>query len=182
MIGHHVTERSRHIKIAATFFHAHGFRHRYLYVVNVAAVPDGLKNAIAEAENKNVLYRFFAKVVVDAENLLFGQHFADLAVQRFGRFQIITERLFKDHSPPMTIFFTGQFRSAEALNDVAKECWAGGKIKKVIALGVARLVDLRQGLPNSGVELRIMKFTANVKDPLDHPIAEFGINLTRRKL
>ena len=82
----------------------------------------------------------------------------------------------------MSIFFTGQFRSAEALNDVAKECWAGGKIKKVITLGVARLVDLSQGLPNSGVELRIMKFTANVKDPLDHPIAEFGINLTRRKL
>src|SRR4051794_22605557 len=68
------------------------------------------------------------------------------------------------------------------VDDVAKKSRAGGKIKKVIALGVALLVDLSQRLPNSGVEFRIMKFSAHIKDPLDHPIAEFGIDLARRKL
>ena len=82
----------------------------------------------------------------------------------------------------MPIFLARQFRSAEMINDVAEKTWAGGEIKKVIPLGVARLVDLSQGLPNSGVEFRIMKFPAHLKDPLDHPIVKFGIDLARRKL
>src|SRR6478672_9223524 len=63
------------------------------------------------------------------------------------------------------------------INDVAKESRTGGEIKKVIALGVALLIDLSQGLPNPGVEFRIMEFAAHIKDPLDHPIVEFGIDL-----
>src|SRR6476661_5357029 len=151
MVGHHVTERSGHVKIPAAFFHAYGFRHGDLYVVNVTPVPDRFKNAVAEAENQNILDRFLAKVMVDAENLLFSQHFADLAVQGFGRRQIIAEWLFKHHTPPVSIFLARQFRSAKMINDVAKESRTGGEIKKVIALGVALLIDLSQGLPDSGV-------------------------------
>src|SRR5579859_4637319 len=68
------------------------------------------------------------------------------------------------------------------VNDIAKESWAGCKIEEVIALRVARLVDLGQSLPNLGVEIRIMKFAAYIKNSLDHPIAEFGINRAGGKL
>ena len=71
--------------------------------------------------------------------------------------QIIAERFFKDHAPPMAIFFTGQIRCAEMINDLTKECWAGSKIEKVVALGIALLVDLSQHISHLGVERRIMQ-------------------------
>ena len=39
------------IVIAAALLHAQRFGHRDLYVVDVAAVPDGLENAIGKAED-----------------------------------------------------------------------------------------------------------------------------------
>ena len=106
MVRHHVAQGSCHVKIAATFFHAYCLRHGDLDVVNIAAVPDGFKDAITEAEHQNVLDCFFAKVMVDAENLLLGQYLADLAVQCFGGIQIVAEWFFKHHAPPVSIFFT----------------------------------------------------------------------------
>ena len=55
------------VKVPAAFFHTHSFRHGDLNVVNVAPVPDRLENAIAEAEHQDVLYGFFAKVMVDTD-------------------------------------------------------------------------------------------------------------------
>ena len=169
-------------KIAAAFFHAHGFRHGDLNMVDVAPVPDRFKNSIAETEYQNVLDGFFAKVMVDAENLLFGQHLTNLAVQRLGRFQIIAEGFFKDHAPPVAIFFACQFRRSQLFDDVTEKSWAGSEIEEIIAMRVALLVDLGQGLPNSSIECRIMKFAAHVENPLDHPITEFGINRAGCKL
>ncbi len=114
--------------------------------------------------------------MIDTENLAFGQNLADLTVQCFGRFQIIAEGLLKDHAPPMAIFFTGQIRCAEMINDLTKKCWAGSKIKKVIALRVALLVNVSQYISHFGVELRIMKFAAYIEDSLDHPITKLGID------
>ena len=44
------------------------------------------------------------------------------------------------------------------------------------------LVDLGKRLSHSSIELRIMKFAAHIENTLDHPIAEFRINLVRGKL
>src|ERR1700739_3478007 len=149
MIGHHVTERSGHIKVAAAFFHTHGFRDGDLNMVNVAPVPDGFKNAVAETEHQDVLHSFFAKVVIDTENLTFSQHFADLAVHRFGRLQVIAKGLFKNYAPPVSVFLARQFRSAKMLDDIAKKSRTGSKIEKVVALRVVFLVDLGKRLSHS---------------------------------
>ena len=44
--------------------------HGDLDVVDVAAVPDGLEDGVAEAQRQDVLHRLFAQVVVDAEDLV----------------------------------------------------------------------------------------------------------------
>src|SRR6185312_6303514 len=108
MVRHHVTKRSGHVKVAAAFFYAHSFRHGNLDMVDVTPVPDGLKNTVAEAKHQDVLDRFFAKIMVDAENLPFRQHLADLAVQGFGRFQAIAKRLFEDHATPAPVMFASE--------------------------------------------------------------------------
>src|SRR5689334_8759249 len=152
MIGHHVPQCSCHIKVAAAFFHAHGFCDHDLNVINVTPVPDGLKDAVAEAENKDILHGFLAQIMVDAENLALRKDLADLAVQRLCRIKVIAERLFKYHAPPMAVFFTSQIGSPQMFHDVPKKSWTRSKIEKVIALRIAVFINLRERLRHSRVE------------------------------
>src|SRR4029077_6165738 len=94
--------------------------------------------------------------------------------QCFGRSQIIAERLFKDHAPPMSLFFAGQIRRAQMINDVAKKGRTGGEIEEVIALRVAVLIDFVQSLRNLRIERGGLKLPANVINPLYHQARSLG--------
>src|SRR5260221_12806165 len=138
-MGHVAGGFPRHVKVTAAFFHSHGFRHSDLYVIDITPVPDGFKNSIAEKEYKNVMDGFFAQVMVYAENMPVSEHLAHLAVQCFGRSQIIAERLFKDHATAIALLFARQFRPAQMIDDVAEKSRTGGEIEEVIAMRVAVL-------------------------------------------
>ncbi len=84
MVLQHVAQRAGLLVERPTAFDADGLGCRDLDVVDVVAVPGGLEDAIAEAEDEDVLHRLLAKVVVDAEDLVFGEHLVDLIVQRPG--------------------------------------------------------------------------------------------------
>jgi hypothetical protein len=90
---------------------ADGFRHRDLHVVNMIIVPQRFEEAITEAKCHDVLHGFFAEIVIDSVDLILLQTCANLAIERVRRFQVVTERLFDDHSSPMTLGFVGQSRS-----------------------------------------------------------------------
>src|SRR6266481_107632 len=176
MVRNHVPERSRHIKITAALLHANGFCHRDLNMVNIAAVPDGLKDAVAEAKYQNVLHRLFTKIMVNTEHLVFMKDLEHLPVQRPGGLEIIAEGFFKYHAPPLTVFFANQLSRAELLRDVSEECGAGGKVEEEISLRIVGLVHCSQRLGQARVELRVMKFTAHITDPADEPVAELWIH------
>ena len=95
MVGHHVAQCAGFVVIAAALFHAHGFRHRNLYVIDVAAVPDRLENSVGEAQSQNVLNGFFAQVVIDAVDLLFVGHPQQLLVQQAGRIRDRVRKVFR---------------------------------------------------------------------------------------
>ncbi len=80
-------------------------------MVDVSPVPDRFENPICKAENQNVLNSFFAQVVVDAVDLLFIQHLANLFVQFFRRIIIASKWFFNDYAPP-AVFFHHQLRRA----------------------------------------------------------------------
>ncbi len=65
-------------------FHAEGFGGGDLDLFDVVAVPHGLEDAVGEAEDKDVLNGFFTEVVVDTEDLAFGEYGVDLFVQFAG--------------------------------------------------------------------------------------------------
>src|ERR1035437_4216223 len=67
----------------------HGDRH----AVHIVAVPDGLKEAVGEAKDQQVLDRLLAEVMIDAEDALFGESRVQRLVQLAGRDQVATERL-----------------------------------------------------------------------------------------
>src|SRR5580700_5881161 len=80
MVWHHVTQRTRLIVVTAALLYSHRLNHRDLHVINVAAVPDWLENAICETKSQNILNGFFAQIVVNAIDLLFTNHLQELAV------------------------------------------------------------------------------------------------------
>jgi hypothetical protein len=65
-------------------------------VVHVAAVPDRLEDAVAEAEDQQVADGLLAQVVVDAVDLRLAEDLLDLVVERVARIRVAAERLLDD--------------------------------------------------------------------------------------
>ena len=76
----------------AAAFDADGLGGGDLDVVDVVAVPDGLEDAVGEAEDEDVLNGLFAEVVIDAEDLVFGEDLVDLVVELAGGFEVVCRR------------------------------------------------------------------------------------------
>ena len=116
MVGHHVAQRAGLVVVTAALFHAHGFGHGNLHVVDVAPVPDGLEDSVGETQRHDVLDGFLAQVVIDAIDLLFAGHLQQLLVQQPGGFEIVPEGFFDNHPPPVLIVFLHQAGIRELLN------------------------------------------------------------------
>ena len=84
MIRRHVAQGAGAFVISAALFDANFLRRGDLHAVDVAAIPQGLKDAVAEAKDHDVLHRLFAEVVIDAVNLVFVQDLLDLSVELHG--------------------------------------------------------------------------------------------------
>ena len=82
VVGDHVTHRANIIEIAAASLDTHGFGIGDLHMIDEALVPDRLEDAVAEAEDQQVLHRLFAEVVIDAVNLILRKHALNLRIQR----------------------------------------------------------------------------------------------------
>ena len=174
VVGDHVAQRARGIKVSAAQFHAHGLRIRDLHMIDIAAVPDGLEDGVVEAEHHDVLHRLFAQVVIDAINLVFRQHRFDVPVQGLRRVQIVPERLFDDHPPPASAGLLGQSRLAQLLNDRGKELWRRGQVEEIVRLSAVFLVYAGELRRQSGIRGRIAEFAAQVVEPIAEPLKFFG--------
>ena len=110
------------VVIAAAMFHAQALGHGDRHVVHIAAVPDRLEQCAGEAEGQDVLHRFLAQEVIDAEDLFFLEVFQEHAVQRHGRVQVVTEGLFHDHAAAAIL---GQFLRQELADGPEQRGWHG---------------------------------------------------------
>ncbi len=70
--------------------------HRDLDVIDVVAVPDGLEDRVAEAQDDQVLDGLLAQVVVDAEDLPLVEDAVQLGVERVAAGEIVPEGLLDD--------------------------------------------------------------------------------------
>src|ERR1019366_9808500 len=108
--------------------------HRDLYVVDVAAVPERLENAVAEPEDEDVLRGFLAEIVVDAEDLPLAEDVRKLLVQRARRLQVAPERFLHDEPRPRTSVHTAdEARLAEVAHDAADRRRRDRKIIEAVA-------------------------------------------------
>ena len=76
-------------------------------MVDVAAVPQWLEDAVAEAEGQDVLHGFLAQVMIDAVNLLLREDGVQLGVERTGAGEVVAEGLLDHDAPPPAGVYPG---------------------------------------------------------------------------
>jgi hypothetical protein len=71
VILNHVADHTGALVVGATALDANGLRVGDLNVIDVLAIPDGLKDAIGKSKDHQVLNRLLAEIVVDSIDLIF---------------------------------------------------------------------------------------------------------------
>ncbi len=117
VVRHHVAQGARVLVVAGSVLDAQGLGDRDLHVVDVAPVPDGLEDGVGEAEGEDVLDRLFAEVVIDAVDLLLGEHREELSVELHGRLEAVAEGLLDDDAAEDAAVLTAESGVAELLHD-----------------------------------------------------------------
>ena len=70
MVLHHVTQLTHAIVISPTTLDPHLFRNRDLNVVDATLIPLRVDKPVSKSQHQEVLDRLFAKVVIDAVDIL----------------------------------------------------------------------------------------------------------------
>ena len=141
MIRHHVSQRTRTVVVAPAAFHADRLGGGNLHVIDVAAVPDRLEDAVAEAERQDVLNGFLAEVVVDPIELRLIEHGEQVAVERPCGIEVVSERLLHHHPAPAVALLGRQAGVSELAYRFGEEIRRGRQIVQNIAAGAVVLVD-----------------------------------------
>ena len=77
MVLDHVAQQSGLFVVGAAILYTQFFRHGNLHVIDIAPVPERLKDSVGEPEHQQILHRFLAQIVVDAVDLIFFEHAGD---------------------------------------------------------------------------------------------------------
>jgi hypothetical protein len=72
-----------------------------LHMIDVVSVPQRLEHQIRKAEHQDVLHRSLAEIVINPIDLVLTEMAQQTLLQHPGAHQVISERLFDDHAPPV---------------------------------------------------------------------------------
>ena len=161
MVLKHVAQRAGAFVVCRAMLDADSLRGRDLHVVDVAAVPDRLEHAVAEAKDQEVLDGLLPEIVIDPVDLLFIEMLVRQAIEGARAVKIGSERLFDDDAPPPTRRRIGEPGRSQLLDDSRID---GGRNREIVedAFGA---VDLRQTRLQALVQLRIVGFASEVIHP-----------------
>ncbi len=121
MVRHHVPHGPYLVVEAPTLLYAQVLGNRYLNIVNITAVPNGLEDAIRKTKGHDVLYRLFTQIVVDAVHLMLFQNFTDLQIERASGLKIMSEGFLDDDPPPAAILLTRESSGPKLFDDLRKK-------------------------------------------------------------
>ena len=157
------SQRAGLLVVGAAALHADGFRAGDLHVIHVAAIPQRLEDAVAEAEGQDVLDGFLAQVMIDAVDLGFVEDFVQ-AVAEFARTgEVVSEGLLDDQAPPAASL--PQARGADTVRDRRILAGLRGEIEEHVAAGVALVFDLPELFGQVLVEARIADIAGHIVEP-----------------
>ena len=103
VVLHHVAERAGGVVIAGPRADAERFGDRDLDTLDALAVPRRLDEAVAEAQDQQVLNRFLPEIVIDPVDLLLLEVAMDQLVELLRRAQIPAEGFFNHQARPAIV-------------------------------------------------------------------------------
>src|SRR5579859_817772 len=113
-----------------------------LHMIDISTIPKRLDHAVGEPEDHQILDCLLTEVMVNAENLLFGEDLLNVLVQLLCGFEVVAEWLFNDHASPLAVFLLGEANFAELLNDCGEKVRSDREIVEEIALCAVFLLRL----------------------------------------
>jgi hypothetical protein len=134
VVGNHIAQRAGPVIIVAALFDADGFSHRNLHVIDVPAIPDGLKDPVCKTERQNILHRFFSQIMIDAVDLVFAGNFQKVLIQGLGGIEIVPEGFFDDHAPPVAVLFLHEADFRQPLDHVVEIFGRGSHVEKIVTM------------------------------------------------
>ena len=154
MGDHHVLEGAGRLVEGDPVVDPERLGHVDLHVVDVVAVPDGLEEAVGEAEGQDVLGRLLAEEVVDAEDLLLVEDRVQHVVERHRAGQVGAEGLLHDHARPLDQLGVGDHlnHSVVRRRGDAQVVQAPRRLAAHVALGLGHVLGQRLGPGRGGAE------------------------------
>ncbi|CAI8418180.1 MAG: Uncharacterised protein [Hyphomonas sp. TMED17] len=98
MVLNHIAQRSGLVVIVGPPFEAEIFSHSDLDMINCIAVPERLEQRVGKPQNHKVLNSFFAEIVIDPINLVFGKYGGNAFINFARRVEIGADRFFQNQS------------------------------------------------------------------------------------
>ena len=118
--------------------------------------------------------------MIDAVDLVLGQHLQDLRVESLRRCEVVAERFFDDHPPPCGLRLAGESGAAELLDHRTKEPVGDRQIEQDIGCAVLPAEWLGQQLLEPAVGFRLRKIAAHIMHAIDEPCP--GLRVERSAL
>ena len=160
MVLHHVAQGPRLVVVSPAMLDANLLGHDDLQLLDVAAIPNRLEEAVGEAKGQDVLHRLLAQVMIDPIDLRLGQQAGQPPVQFPGALQIVAERLFNDQSIAGRI--VGEMRLLKLACNQLHERRRHGRVKHSLHRTVPLLLKLRQPVAQGCKQLWIIEIAGQI--------------------
>ena len=137
--------------------HADVLGHGDLHMVDVIVVPDRLVHGVRETQRQHVLHGLLAKIMVDAEHARRVEHFGDHAIELLGAGQVMTERLFDDHTTPSALVAFRQTTVGQLTGHLRERARRHRHVERVIAARATVAVKLGDRVGQTLERFRIIE-------------------------
>src|SRR5690606_30174510 len=128
---------------------------------------------IAETKQQDVLDGLFAKIVIDAEDLILTQQPLETLIERAGTGQVGAERFLDDNPQPGAVFrfaatvrFGNQPAFGQRLDTGHEQVGGGGQVGDALACDTAVAFDLLDGPSPNLVLIGLLDIEATIEDAL----------------
>src|SRR6516162_9549136 len=120
--------------------------------------------------------------MVDAVDLMFLQCLSNLSIERFGRRQIVAERLFDHHPAPSAMCFSDKAGGTEPRDRHTEKAVCDGEVEKIVTSCACRLIQLRQMLLKPAEGRRIVEVALHITHAVGKPLPRALVNTVDREL
>src|SRR6266851_227221 len=155
MVLHHVANGAGLVVKTSSALYAEVLSHGDFHTLDVVTVPEGFDKSVGETEGQQVVYRPFAKIVVNAKDIGFIERPKQNLVQLLRRREIVPEGFLNDDARA-----SGTIRFRQVSDNGFEQNWGDRQVVRWTPCSIELFAKGREGL-------RILVIAVNVAQQSD---------------